>query len=337
MSAREPHSSFPQEWAAARNGDDTDGVNPADITAVHGEGGAAAPPLPAAAALPGAPRQARWEKGPRTDWPPWTAPVALFSAFVLAVVGGLLVEIPAGVLGAHITSSHVPGGVEIASTVVQDCAFVLSAIIFAGVGGRAVRAWQFGLRPPQMTLLRAGLAVFATLAFFYVFSITWEVLVHSEKEKLLESLGANEGAALLLLSAALTCVVAPICEEFLFRGFFFGALSNWRGPWPAAIVTGVVFGAVHIGSAPAVDLVPLGVLGFALCVLYRASGSLYPCIAAHCINNSIAFGDLEGWTLWQYVLLMVLAGGAIALIGVALNRLGVIGAEPAVADVPAGA
>jgi membrane protease YdiL (CAAX protease family) len=334
MSAREPHSSFPQQWDATRNGADPQ----ATVLGETLEGAVDKEPALELTPQAGPPQRRGWERGPWTDWPAWTAPAALASAFVMAVVGGLIVDIPAGILGAHITSSHVPGGVEIAGTVVQDCAFVLAAVIFAQVGGRVARAWQFGLRPPQLTPRRAVLAVLCTLALFYLFSLLWGIVVHvHEKEKLLESLGANEGTALLLLSAALTCVLAPVCEEFLFRGYFFQALSNWRGTWPAAVITGIVFGAVHAGSAPVVDLIPLGFLGFSLCVLYRYSGSLYLCIAVHAVNNSIAFGSLESWNLWQYAALMAAAGGAIVLLGVALTRLGVIAPEPALADVPAGA
>ncbi len=92
-----------------------------------------------------------------------------------------------------------------------------------------------------------------------------------------------------MLSAGLTCVVAPICEEFLFRGYIFTALRNWRGTLPAALITGLMFGGVHVGSAPALDLVPLAALGFGLCLLYRYTGSLYPCMLAHSLNNSLAF------------------------------------------------
>ena len=60
--------------------------------------------------------------------------------------------------------------------------------------------------------------------------------------------------------AFLVAVVAPIAEEFFFRGFFFGALRNWRGLWPAAIITGLVFGAIHVGSAEAAFLLPLALL-----------------------------------------------------------------------------
>jgi membrane protease YdiL (CAAX protease family) len=119
-------------------------------------------------------------------------------------------------------------------------------------------------------------------------------------------------------------VIAPICEEILFRGFIFAALRNWRGTLPAAIITGLLFGGVHVGSAPALDLVPLAALGFGLCLLYRRTGSLYPCFAAHSLNNSLAFSSLENWNVASALLLMVgaLAGiGGVVLLG---KRVGLI-------------
>ncbi|MDE3069170.1 MAG: CPBP family intramembrane metalloprotease [Acidobacteriota bacterium] len=280
-----------------------------------------------------APARRRWERGPFTDWRPWTAPAALAGAFVLALIGGLIVEIPAQMLEAHITPSHVPGGVELAATVAQDVAFVLVALFFAQLGGRALGVWQLGLRPPRTDARRVVALVAATIGAFLLFGAVWSLAlpVH-EKEKLLETLGANEGTTLLLLSAALTCVVAPIGEEILFRGYVFGALCNWRGPWPAALVTGVLFGAVHAGSAPAVDLVPLAVLGFLLCLLYRATGSLYPCLAVHALNNAVAFGELESWGLGEVVALIAATAGMLTILGGELSRRGLIGREPAPAE-----
>jgi uncharacterized protein len=264
-------------------------------------------------------------RAPLPDWPAWNAPAALVSGLLLAALGGLLVDIPALALGASITASHVPPGLEIADTTVQDVAFVFTALFFAQLGGRTVAAWQFGLRPTR--LWRAVRLVVLTLLGFLIFSLIWAAAFHVGKEKLLEQLGAGESLSLLLLSAALTCVIAPICEEVLFRGFIFTALRNWRGVWPAAVITGLLFGAVHVGSAPPADLVPLAVLGFGLCLLYYYTGSLYPCIAAHSLNNSLAFGSLEGWG-WQIPVLMCAALAAIWLLAVALMRSGAIAPEP---------
>jgi membrane protease YdiL (CAAX protease family) len=109
-------------------------------------------------------------------------------------------------------------------------------------------------------------------------------------------------------------VIAPVCEEFFFRGFFFTALRSWCGPWVAAVITGLVFGGIHAASAPVGDLVPLAFFGFVLCLVYWKTGSLYPCIALHALNNTLAVGQTEHWS-WQIPLLII---GALATIALAL-------------------
>jgi membrane protease YdiL (CAAX protease family) len=262
---------------------------------------------------------------PANDWPVWTGFVVLVAALVLAAVGGLIVD--AIVLGVTVSPSHTPPGLEFADTVVQDIAFVLTAVMFARLAGRTARSWQFGFRPTP-PLRAAGIAVL-TIAAFLIFSAAWgAALKVTEKDtKLLEALGTNNTAVLLALSALLTTVIAPICEETLFRGYIFAALSKWKGWLPAAVLTGALFGGVHAGSAPVEDLVPLAALGFALCVLYRRTGSLYPCIAVHSLNNSFAFGVIEGWG-WQIPVLIVGALAAIWLLAVIARRTGLISAVP---------
>ncbi|HST55563.1 MAG TPA: CPBP family intramembrane glutamic endopeptidase [Solirubrobacteraceae bacterium] len=272
------------------------------------------PPPGSAPALPLHPPSA--SRVPGDDWPPWTAPAALVSGLVLAAFGSLLVDIPAALLGVNINPPNLPPGLEIADTVVQDIGFVAAAVIFAQMGGRTVRVWQFGLSPTR--LWPAVRLVVLLLLSFLVLSVAWGALVDVKPEKILDQLGANRNALLLVLSAALTTVVAPISEELLFRGFIFSALRNLRGPLPAAVLTGVLFGAIHYGSAPALDLIPLAVLGFGLCLLYWRTRSLYPCIAAHCVNNCIAFGALMHWG-WQIPVLMLAALGTIALLALVVQ------------------
>ncbi len=266
--------------------------------------------------------------GPWEGWPPWLAPAALVGGLALALLAALIVDIPAIAFGVSVTASHVPPGLEIADTVAQDGAFVFAAVFFARLGGRTVAAWQFGLRRPVIGWAAAAGLVVLLMVAFLILSGIWGAAFHAEKEKLLKQLGTGENTTLLLLSAALTCVIAPICEEFLFRGFIFTALLRWRGTLPAAILTGLAFGAVHLGSTPVVYLVPLAALGFGLCLLYRWTGSLYPCIAAHSLNNSLAFGSLEGWTWWQVPLLMVASLTVVGLLALMLIRAGVISSEP---------
>jgi uncharacterized protein len=260
-------------------------------------------------------------------WRPWTAPAALVTAIVVAAIGGIIVDIPAVAAGVRITSAHIPPGIVNLDTFVQDAGFVITAIFFAQLGGRAVAAAQFGLRP--MRFWRGAGLVALTIVAFLFFSLVWGLVAEAPKEELLKQLGAEKNAALLIASALLTCIVAPVSEEFLFRAYIFAALRNWRGTLPAALLTGVLFGAVHATSAPVVDLVPLAFLGFALCLLYQRARSLYPCIVVHVLNNCYAFAELEEWSAWQIPLLMAASLAILALAVYALTSARVLGAEPA--------
>jgi membrane protease YdiL (CAAX protease family) len=258
-------------------------------------------------------------------WPPWTAAVALVGGLVLAAVLGLIVDLPAVALGVKVTTSHTPRGLALADTFVQDLAFVAAALYCAHLGGRAVRSWQFGLRPPARGWRSAAGAVLLLLAVFALVSVLWSLIVSPGREKVLDQLGAD------VPSAAVICVVAPMCEEFLFRGYIFTALRNWHGTLLAATITALLFGGVHAGSAPVLDLVPLAVLGFGLCLLYRHTGSLYPCMAAHSLNNSVAFASLASLSLLAGAGLAVAALAGIALVIGLFRWSGLISPAPATA------
>lgn len=243
--------------------------------------------------------------GPR--WKPGTAWLALLTGFGAALVGGLVLGLVAALFGASIDDP--PPAVSILSTVVQDLALIGAAVLFASRVARPA-PWQFGLRPLAAKPF-VGWVVGAYLAFI-AFSAVWvAVLQIDEQDDLPDELGADTSTVALVAVAFLVCVIAPIAEEFFFRGFFFRALRNWRGFWPAALITGLVFGGIHAGSAPVGYLVPLGIFGVVLCALYQRTRSLYPCITLHAINNSIAFGATQHWD-WQVLIVLVAALASIA-------------------------
>ncbi len=268
---------------------------------------AVAPELPAGVERRPPPERPRWK--------PWTAWVALIAAFGGALMGALLVGVVGAIAGADIEDPT--PAVNIAATIVQDICFVGAAVLFAGMAGRP-RPEQFGLRPTRVWRALGWMAV-AFMAF-YVFTVVWVAIVHANADdsKLPDELGVDRSTIALLAAAFLVSVVAPMAEEFFFRGFFFGALRNWKGMWPAAIITGLVFGAIHIGSAEVALLLPLAFFGFVLCLLRERTGSLWPCIVLHCANNSLAFGVSQDWG-WQIPVLFVCALSIIALAALAVR------------------
>jgi membrane protease YdiL (CAAX protease family) len=274
--------------------------------------------LPPVAEPPGGPPPARVEPPGDDDdaprWAPWTAWVALLAAVALAIFGAIVVGIVGAIFGASLNDP--PPAVNIAATIVQDGAFVAAAVLFAARAGR-VRPAQFGFVRARV---RPALGWMALAYLGYVLlGQLWVQLVDTHaKDKLPTSLGVDQSKVALVAVCALVTVIAPLAEETLFRGYVFGALRNWRGPWPAALLTGAVFGAIHGYSTPAVFLVPLGILGFMLCVVRWRTGSLLPCIALHAINNALAFGVTEHWTAGQTLLLGVGAVGVTMLACLAL-------------------
>jgi membrane protease YdiL (CAAX protease family) len=295
-------------------------VSPAEPPRAPGTPGGvpATPPPPA---LPERPEAAEpWRPGPDEPpaptgadaWPAWSAPVALVAGLLGAFVGGLAVVIAAEGFGADAVGEDTPPGVLLGATAVQDVALVAAAIVFARMTGPVV-AEHFGFRTTPFW--RAVGAVFALYIAFFVFATAWGELVGGpEEEPLLDDLGVDESTLLLVLGMITVCVGAPLVEEFFFRGFFYRALRNRAGVAGGAILTGVIFGAMHATSSPVEHLVPLAVLGALFCLLYQFTGSLYPCIAAHAINNSIAFGDSEDWAGNEILLLLVGSLAACALI-----------------------
>src|SRR5947207_9720606 len=243
-------------------------------------------------------------------WKPWMAWAALVAAFAAALMGALVV----GAIGAAAGSSfaHPSPAVSISATIVQDLSFIGAALLFASIVSRPLPE-QFGLRPTRFWPAVAWIA--AAFAAFYMFTLVWVAIlgVSPDDTKLPDELGVKDSTFALLAVAFLVAVVAPLAEEFFFRGFFFGALRNWKGPLPAAILTGLVFGAIHVGSAEAAFLLPLAFFGFTLCLLRERTGSLYPGIALHCMNNSLAFGVSQHWG-WQIVALFVCALALISLV-----------------------
>jgi uncharacterized protein len=260
-----------------------------------------APELPEGVERPPPPERPRWK--------PWMAWVALIAAFGGAIMGAVLV----GVIGVFAGASFddPTPAISISATIVQDLSFIGAALLFASMVGTP-RPEQFGLRRTSFWPAVGWIGV--AFVAFYVVTLVWVSALGANPDdtKLPDELGVKDSTVALLAVAFLVSVVAPVAEEFFFRGFFFTALRGWKGLWPAAILTGLVFGGIHVGSAEAVFLPPLAFFGFALCLVYQRTGSLYPCMALHCMNNSLAFGVSQHWG-WETLLLFVSALSVITM------------------------
>jgi uncharacterized protein len=257
-------------------------------------------------------------------WPPWTALAAIGVGFGLGIVVSVIVGIAAQAGGSSI--SNPSPAVSLIGDFLFDAAFVISAIYFAGLHNRITPA-DFGFR--RVPWRKAVGGVLAAGISYYVLTAIYATALHLHgNEKLPKELGVGKSTAALIGASIFVCVVAPMAEEFFFRGFVFGALRKMRivvggqdlGTWVAALITGILFGLAHTGSASPRYLVPLGFLGFVLCLLRWRTKSLYPCMALHSINNSLALGISQ--LHWDTVEILALMFGSLFVIAGITGPLG---------------
>jgi membrane protease YdiL (CAAX protease family) len=270
------------------------------------------PELPAGVDRPPPPEPRPADELPR--WPAWAPFAGLLLTLVIAIAGATVIAVIAQLGGADIEKGHTPPGVTIGGTFVQDAGLILSAIIFARITAGAPTARQFGLR--LVSVWRAIGWIAVTWVAFYLLSTLYAAAFDvTQQDNLPRELGANDSTLNMVLVAFLVCLVAPVCEELFFRGFCFTALRRWLGLAGGAVATGVIFGLVHLGSADAVFLPPLALLGFLLCLLYHRTGSLLPCMALHALNNAIALAVTQHFSPEGTVALMIASPLAVASLG----------------------
>ena len=81
-------------------------------------------------------------------------------------------------------------------------------------------------------------------------------------------------------------------EELFFRGMLFGLYRRRQPLWVAYVVSGLLFASLHLvpmlmnPSQMAGLGIGIFVLGTLLAWVYQRTGSLYPSIVAHAVNNA---------------------------------------------------
>lgn len=89
-------------------------------------------------------------------------------------------------------------------------------------------------------------------------------------------------------------VLAPIVEEFVFRGVLFQTLWQRTGRvWLSAFVSGFLFAVIHPQFLA--GLIPLTAIGTVLALLFAYTRSLVPSILLHAVNNLVAM--LALWSI----------------------------------------
>lgn len=168
------------------------------------------------------------------------------------------------------------------------------------------------LRAPR-PLAWPAVVIGAPCALLLVMMIATRVGISDESleplKRVFEQVVSEVGLPVLL-------ILPPIAEEIFFRGFFLSGMRRRGGRWVAILITAAAFAFFHMEPA---KYLTTGLLGLWLGYVTVATGSLYPAILAHLINNS--FPLLLGESAFENGLPVWLAIPAVSGLALALYLL----------------
>lgn len=211
----------------------------------------------------------------------------LFTAlFILVFVVSLASTLPMTEAEAQI------GGMETYSVRTLILNMLVQALVYVPMVVR------YGLLPRReresLGFFRASGMVFRAFGFILLVSMVMgllhvdklimELTGCPEQQDVVQSMMDGNAAQQAVLAVA-AVIMAPIGEEICFRGFVYNILRQRSGVWPAAIASGLLFGAVH---ASLVQLLPLTIFGIVQCRLYEKSKTLLLPMAMHALFNSFS-------------------------------------------------
>lgn len=136
----------------------------------------------------------------------------------------------------------------------------------------------------EIVLLYITLAVFSfgsstvITAIIYKFNPQKAIKIMNENHY-----DVNNGLELIGVTIAIA-ILAPILEELVFRRIIFKSFSRNIGIIFGAILSSIIFGALHLDSTKAGAMI----FGFIACILYEKYKNILIPMSIHMLNNTIA-------------------------------------------------
>jgi membrane protease YdiL (CAAX protease family) len=147
--------------------------------------------------------------------------------------------------------------------------------------------------PPRAILLGIGLVAAAFPLVLAASGVTQSLLQDGAHEQDLVKLFRDvarksdvQGMLRIFLSGVL---LAPLSEEFLFRGYIYGVLKRYAGAPASAVFSAALFAAIHLNLS---SLPSLFVLALCLTVAYEATGCWLVPVSMHAGFNFCQLGYL---------------------------------------------
>jgi len=164
---------------------------------------------------------------------------------------------------------------------------MIGLAIGMGPGRDIRRLTLLGLGYPQKSLIFWGLiGAFLSMGFTRIYVYLIEIAGPGElmPPPLPELINPDSPLPLTFIGIV---ILGPFAEEIFYRGFIFGGLFGRLGPWRAAYVSAGLFAVSHMDFGL---IIPAFAAGLLFAWVYNRTGSIWPIILAHSIQNALVLG-----------------------------------------------
>lgn len=221
------------------------------------------------------------------------APIDLFMAVIILALYYLLFFSSGGANSASSEPAEpvVPGKTGVIIQLMLMIFLVSFALSTIFIGGQRSAKTIFGLDRltfPRCLLWVVGGAVVCggLVMLFHVLLLKyWLLPTFGEMavQNVVETLLRVEDPVVKSLLIVNACLVAPLAEEVLFRGYIYAVVKRYAGPVFSIVVVGLLFAVVHLNLAA---LWPLWLFAILLTLAYEFSGSLWVPVGIHALFNT---------------------------------------------------
>lgn len=168
---------------------------------------------------------------------------------------------------------------------------ILTPLIIVTVRNHGLKLSHFGTE--KIPFLRCLWKVLEAYLLFIAISILISVLIlyfgieipgYQVQEDILPLFG--DGMGNLIIAGIVIVIIAPIVEEFFFRGFLLRSISDKVGIYYGSVITAFLFAVFHFQWQ---SIIPIFILSLIINSLVIRTRSIYPAIGFHILNNGISF------------------------------------------------
>jgi membrane protease YdiL (CAAX protease family) len=231
------------------------------------------------------------EPRPKATWRWWEVAVFTIAGFL----AGSLVAIPL-IMSLDPSEDGPIGGEGLAIAAILDVSIL--AVLFlwlraAHPGWPRIIGWPARGSRVREAAVGAGLGILVVLGSVVVTGVVAAILeaMSGETVRPPEQVSSDLRGWALVIFLAFAIGLAPVAEEFVFRGLLFRSVADRHGFWAGALASGVPFGVTHVVPGDALDvtalIVTLTVVGIAFAWIHWRRRNLLSNVVAHSVFNVI--------------------------------------------------